>query len=126
MKELIILAVVLIIVCAIFGCLPSKVEREKIAMINNITVTELKEKISRGEDFTLLDVREQYEYDAGHIENTKHIPLGQLKDRVGELDKEKELVIYCQGGVRSLKAAKLFIELGFSKVTNVKGGYARW
>lgn len=81
-----------------------------------------------GEPHILLDVREPREIEAGHIEGHISIPLGQLADRISELDgRQDELVVcLCQAGIRSRKAANLLRRGGFRRVANLEGGYLAW
>jgi molybdopterin/thiamine biosynthesis adenylyltransferase/rhodanese-related sulfurtransferase len=81
-----------------------------------------------GEQHILLDVRESREIEAGHIEGHISIPLGQLADRLSELDgRQDELVVcLCQAGIRSRKAADLLRRGGFQRVANLEGGYLAW
>jgi rhodanese-related sulfurtransferase len=76
----------------------------------------------------ILDVREQHEYDAGHVANSILIPLGQLNERVAELEKLKasDLVVICRGGKRSATACWQLGQQGFSKVYNIAGGIIAW
>ena len=75
--------------------------------MQEITATELKAKIDRGDDFTLVDVREPYEYEIGKIPGSHLIPLGAIASRSGELDPDKEIVLQCKGGVRSAQALEI-------------------
>ncbi len=76
----------------------------------------------------VLDVREQNEYDAGHILNSKLIPLGTLSERIGELEKyrDRPLVIICRSGNRSAVACALLGKQGFAQVYNFHGGIIAW
>jgi len=76
----------------------------------------------------ILDVREQSEYDAGHVANSILIPLGQLNARVAELEKFKasDLVIICRGGKRSATACWQLGQHGFSRIYNIAGGIIAW
>ena len=91
-----------------------------------ITARELKAKLDRGEAFTLLDVREPFEYELCRIPGAKLIPLGELPGRIRELDPASEVVLQCKGGVRSLKALELLKQAGFSKLWNLTGGILAW
>ena len=73
----------------------------------------------------LLDVREKVENQAGCIEGSLNIPLPQLRKRIGELPKDKEIIIYCQVGLRGYVAYRILKQLGF-KVKNLSGGYRTW
>ena len=93
--------------------------------MKEITVHELKEKKEKGEKFTLLDVREKFEYQISNLNGTL-IPLQQLKDRLDKLDKDKEIVVMCRSGSRSLTACHTLRENGFENVVNLKGGVNAW
>jgi len=76
----------------------------------------------------VLDVRETGEYDAGHVLNSKLIPLGKLKERVGELKKhmDQPIVVVCRSGNRSATACVLLGKQGFAQVYNLAGGVQAW
>jgi adenylyltransferase/sulfurtransferase len=92
----------------------------------DITPTELKAKLDGGESFELVDVREEFELDIGKLPYTKWIPLVELADRVGELDKSKETVVYCRSGGRSGQAVRFLRGEGFTNARNLLGGILRW
>ncbi len=73
-------------------------------------------------DATLLDVREEVELMAFSVPGAKHIPLGQLRDRLSELDKSKEIVVFCAIGVRAYNAARILRQHGFDRVSVYPGG----
>jgi rhodanese-related sulfurtransferase len=74
----------------------------------------------------LLDVREQSEWDAGHVSGATLIPLGELATRMSELPKDKDIVVMCRTGVRSAKGRDALLQAGFARVTSVKGGITAW
>jgi rhodanese-related sulfurtransferase len=76
----------------------------------------------------LLDVRETAEYAAGHIRDSKNIPLGELQQKVAELDKfkSKSVIVLCQSGIRSSKAAAQLKKAGFNEVFSLQGGLDAW
>ncbi|MBI4808348.1 MAG: rhodanese-like domain-containing protein [Nitrosomonadales bacterium] len=76
----------------------------------------------------VLDVREQGEYDAGHILNSKLISLGKLHERIGELEKyrEKPILVVCRSGMRSASACALLGKQGFAQAYNLEGGVMAW
>ena len=74
----------------------------------------------------ILDVREEAEYAFGHVPNAKSIPLGELEERMGELDPEQEIYVICRTGRRSELAAHKLAANGFSKVYNVLPGMKEW
>lgn len=89
-------------------------------------VTELKGKLDRGDDFTLLDVREPHEFQIGRIPTSTLIPLGDLQKRLGEVDRSKELVVHCKSGGRSSKAVEVLRKQGYTDVKNLTGGILAW
>ena len=92
-----------------------------------MTATELKERVDRGDDVQIIDVREQGEYDVARIPNSKLIPLGQVVSRMSEIDPARETVVHCKGGVRSAKAIEALKHAGFAgNLTNLKGGITAW
>ena len=91
----------------------------------DMTVEELKQRLDKGDDLFVLDVREPHEYQicnlGGHL-----IPLNDLPKRVSELDSSREIVVHCKMGGRSAKAADFLRQAGFSRVHNLAGGIAAW
>ncbi|MFZ1136955.1 MAG: rhodanese-like domain-containing protein, partial [Candidatus Korobacteraceae bacterium] len=91
----------------------------------DMTVEELKQRLDRGDDLLVLDVREPHEYQicniGGHL-----IPLNDLPKRVSELDSSREIVVHCKMGGRSAKAADFLRQSGFTKVHNLAGGINAW
>ena len=80
------------------------------------------------EDALVVDVRETGEYAAGHLLNARHIPLGELDKRLGELEKfkDKPIILNCQSGSRSASACGTLQKAGFTRVHNLEGGIAAW
>ena len=91
-----------------------------------IDPVEVKSKLDRGDKFLLLDVREPHEYQIARIEGATLIPLGQLPARLGELDKNAEIVAHCKMGGRSQQAVDLLKQQGFTNVRNMTGGINAW
>ena len=91
-------------------------------------------KLSNEDACTLIDIREKGELDkTGRIENSNHIPRGMLEFwldpegpyfKSGKIDMNKEMVLFCAGGLRSALAAKSLKEMGFEKVSHIEGGFA--
>jgi rhodanese-related sulfurtransferase len=73
----------------------------------------------------LLDVREPYEWDAGHVAGAVHIPLGQLVERVDEIPEDRQVVVVCRSGARSARAAAFLSSSGLDAV-NLAGGMQAW
>ncbi len=74
----------------------------------------------------LIDVREPWEYTNGHARNAKNIPLSQLTQRVDEVPGDREVLLICQSGHRSMQAAKFLQQQGKTQVVNVTGGTTVW
>jgi adenylyltransferase/sulfurtransferase len=92
-----------------------------------ITAEELRREMQeKGSELVLIDVREPHEWDIAHIEGAQLIPLGQLPERLGELDGHAEIVTHCHHGVRSMKALQLLKGAGFSRVRSLAGGIDAW
>ncbi|MGH7128645.1 MAG: molybdopterin-synthase adenylyltransferase MoeB [Planctomycetaceae bacterium] len=93
-----------------------------------MTPEQLKQRIETGEPLTLIDVREEFEWDIANLgpHGAKLIPLGELPDRLEELDADEEIVVYCRSGSRSAGAARHLRANGFSRVWNLKGGINAW
>jgi len=91
-----------------------------------ITTKELKRLVDGGSKVTLIDVREQNEYDLCHINGSRLIPLGQIRSRVNELSLYNEYVFYCHTGKRRGWVVNFVRQLGFKKVKNLKGGIDAW
>lgn len=91
-----------------------------------ITPVELKERLDRGEEIVLLDVREPQEWQICHLPGAKLIPLGQLPQRVHELNSADEIVAYCRSGQRSARAVEFLQGAGFRKIKNLRGGILGW
>jgi rhodanese-related sulfurtransferase len=79
----------------------------------------------RRAEFHLLDVREDDEWTAGHIDGAQHIPLGELAARLGELTKERTIVAVCRSGGRSEAAVRGLRTLGY-EAENLEGGVSAW
>src|SRR5512140_676538 len=90
-----------------------------------ITVEQLKERLDRGEDIHLVDVREPHEYEIVNL-GAKLIPLRKLPERVQELDPSREIVVHCKVGERSERAAEFLRSVGFTNVRNLVGGIRAW
>jgi adenylyltransferase/sulfurtransferase len=92
-----------------------------------ITATELKQRLDNGEDIQIIDVREQNEYDFARIPNSKLIPLAQVINRMNEIDPDRETVVHCKGGGRSARAIEALRRAGFEgRLLNLKGGILGW
>ena len=106
---------------------------EALSEVKTISVDDALKLSNKGE-CTLIDIREKGELDkTGRIENSNHIPRGMLEFwldpegpyfKSGKIDMNKEMVLFCAGGLRSALAAKSLKEMGFEKVSHIDGGFA--
>ena len=106
---------------------------EALSKVKTITADEAL-KLSNEDKCTLIDIREKEELDkTGRIKNSNHIPRGMLEFwldpegpyfKSGKIDMNKEMVLFCAGGLRSALAAKSLKEMGFEKVSHIDGGFA--
>jgi rhodanese-related sulfurtransferase len=90
-----------------------------------IDVDELERRLS-SDEVRLLDVREAWEFQRGHVAGAIHIPMGQLPARIGELPRDKPLTVICEHGNRSLVATHFLLAKGFPATVSVSGGTAAW
>ena len=93
--------------------------------IGKTTTAELAPRLSRGE-VTVIDVRNRSEWEAGHIPGAIHIPVGHLVERLGEIPRDKPIVVQCQSGGRSAIAASWLHKLGVTEASNLAGGIVGW
>ena len=94
--------------------------------VPTISVRELKAKMERREVFTLIDVREPYEYEIARIEGSRLIPLGELEAHLEEMPKSGALIFQCHSGGRSEHATRFMREAGFENAVNLEGGIDAW
>jgi adenylyltransferase/sulfurtransferase len=110
-----------------FCGLKQPAEQNQAETLEEITVTELKNRLGSNDDIQVIDVREPHEYEIARIPNTKLIPLGEVVNRANEIDSTRTTIVHCKGGVRSAKAITALKENGFTgKLINLKGGIAAW
>ena len=96
--------------------------------IPEMDVKELKNRLDRGDRLTIIDVREPHEWDIGNLGpyGARLIPLGQLPDRLEEIDPTEEIVLQCRSGARSGRALEFMREQGYERLWNLKGGILAW
>lgn len=95
--------------------------------VPEISVHELKERLESDDDLLLLDVRQPDEYEIANLDG-ELIPLGELPERLNELDdyRDKSVVVYCRSGRRSAKAVAYMRGQGFDRAVNLRGGINAW
>ena len=95
--------------------------------ITETTADEVRERLGRGEAFTLLDVREPNEWAMGHIAGAVHIPRGVMESAIEQrVPREQEVVIYCASGNRAALAADVLQQMGYQTVSSMRGGIRGW
>ncbi|MFQ5536973.1 MAG: rhodanese-like domain-containing protein [Gemmatimonadota bacterium] len=96
--------------------------------VPEITVKELHERVVKGDIPQLVDVREHFERRVADLPDfgQLHLPAGELLHRMGELDREREIILYCRTGSRSAWAVRYLRHHGFENVTNLRGGVMAW
>ena len=101
-------------------------------MINEIDAVQLKDKLDQKEDFVLIDCREQTEWDTGHIAQAIFAPLSDFENQVKKLEaknmiaKNKQIVMQCRSGKRSMKACEFLAAQGHTHLANLTGGILGW
>jgi molybdopterin/thiamine biosynthesis adenylyltransferase/rhodanese-related sulfurtransferase/molybdopterin converting factor small subunit len=108
------------------GITPAAPEPVTVNPASDITAVELKQRLDRGDQLKIVDVREPNEYQINRIAGSVLIPLGDVPKRYAELDKGDEIVVQCKMGGRSAKAADFLRSVGFKRVLNLKGGILDW
>jgi rhodanese-related sulfurtransferase len=91
-------------------------------VVREITAGELRARLDAGEKPVIVDVREAWELEQLRLPGALHIPMGEIADRIGELDPGAETLLLCKSGVRSLHVAHYLADHGFNDAVNVAGG----
>ena len=94
--------------------------------IREILPSQLASRLKDGEQLEIIDVREPYEWEIGHIPGARLVPLASIAEEIPRLDKRRETILYCKVGARSMYAARQLAEAGVSDVRNLAGGILRW
>jgi sulfur-carrier protein adenylyltransferase/sulfurtransferase len=96
-------------------------------MIEEISATDLKRRLDAGDNIQLIDVRQPEEWAFAKIEGSRLMPLGEIMSRMGEIDENRETVLYCKMGARSARAVDALQRSGFKgNLKNLKGGITAW
>ena len=96
--------------------------------ISETNVEEVNKRLQNGEELLIIDVREDHEWDKGHIEVAVHLGKGIMERDIEKLypEKEQEIILYCGGGFRSALAADNLQKMGYTNVLSMDGGYRGW
>ena len=104
------------------------IKKEAIAKAPHVSTQQLSGYLSAEEDFVLLDVRTEEEYEAGHIKGAQWFPRGKLEYYIQELikDPDSKIVLYCRTGGRSALATLTLQDMGYTNVVDLDGGFKEW
>lgn len=96
--------------------------------VKECTVQDVKARLDKGEELTIIDVREDHEWDKGHIPGALHLGKGIIERDIAKVveDPEQELILYCGGGYRSALAADNLQKMGYKNVISMDGGFRGW
>jgi molybdopterin/thiamine biosynthesis adenylyltransferase/rhodanese-related sulfurtransferase len=94
--------------------------------VREIQPVQLAQRLQRGERLEIIDVREPYEWEIGHIPGARLVPLDRIAEEIPRLDKRRETILYCKVGARSAYAAQQLARAGVADVRNLAGGILRW
>jgi rhodanese-related sulfurtransferase len=95
-------------------------------MIREISALELKARRDRGETPLVVDVREDWELKLASIPDVLHVPMNQIPARLGEFQRDGEVIVMCHAGGRSMRVAHFLANQGFTNVANLSGGISAW
>jgi sulfur-carrier protein adenylyltransferase/sulfurtransferase len=104
----------------------SGTKAQPVNAIQEIQPSQLASRLKKGEQLEIIDVREPYEWEIGHIPGARLVPLATIADEIPRLDKRRETILYCKMGARSMRAAQQLADAGVSDVRNLAGGILRW
>ncbi len=93
-----------------------------VSRITQISVDQVRQRFERDGDLTLMDVRSEREWNAGHVAGAIHVPIGDVNARIADLNHDMPIATICEGGYRSMLAASILMRAGFHQVLNVAGG----
>jgi rhodanese-related sulfurtransferase len=94
--------------------------------VSEISPSDVAARRQAGERFTLIDVREPWELDLCRVDFATPIPMGEIPDRLAEIDRTAPVVVMCHHGGRSLRVAHFLAQQGFDRVANLTGGIDAW
>jgi rhodanese-related sulfurtransferase len=105
-----------------------RIVNETKTRVREVTVDHVLSKLTRGDSFELVDVREDNEWSAGHIKGARHLGRGVLERDIEKAipDVSREIVLYCGGGFRSALAAESLQRMGYTNVVSMDGGWRTW
>ncbi|WP_339316679.1 rhodanese-like domain-containing protein [Paenibacillus sp. FSL R10-2734] len=96
------------------------------ASVRTLKVAEFRSEMQQSKNKLLIDVREPEEYKSGFIPGAKNIPLSQLEQRLGDIPKDRDVLLYCRSGMRSKNAARILGKHGYTRLAHLQGGISSW
>ncbi|HEY0035373.1 MAG TPA: rhodanese-like domain-containing protein, partial [Longimicrobium sp.] len=107
---------------------PGATQENDMFGVPEITPSELKERLDRGDKLTIIDVREPHEWEIGNLEpqGARLIPMGEIPERLDEISPEDEVVLQCRSGGRSAQVLHYLRAQGYERLLNLKGGILAW
>lgn len=96
------------------------------AELPNVTAADLHRRLQTDRGLVVLDVREPFEWEEGHVAGALHIPMREVADRVAEIPRDRPIALVCRGGPRSSLVGSVLLARGFTSLTNVWGGMTGW
>lgn len=112
--------VVMSITCFQFFCVAQQL------VYTTISVSDARAMLQSSSNVLVVDVRTPEEYAQGHLKGAINIPLSDLPLRIGRLEQNRPILVYCQTGYRSAQASSILVKAGFTKVYNLEGGMTAW
>ncbi|MDH6371514.1 rhodanese-related sulfurtransferase [Paenibacillus sp. PastF-3] len=94
--------------------------------VKTLKVVEFRSELEQSKNKLLIDVREPDEYKSGFIPGAKNIPLSQLEKRLGEIPKDRDVLLYCRSGMRSKSAASILSKQRYTRLAHLQGGVSSW
>lgn len=96
------------------------------ASVRTLKPAEFRSEMDKSKTKLVIDVREPDEYKSGFIQGAKNIPLSQLEQRLGEIPKDRDVLLYCRSGMRSKSAARILSKHGYTRLAHLQGGVSSW
>lgn len=94
--------------------------------LSTLSAAAFKQELDPSKKSLLIDVRERGEFKGGHIQGAKNIPLSELNRRLGDIPKDRNLLLYCRSGMRSKNAARILAKHGYNRLAHLRGGISAW